>query len=159
MKFELLADNYQECKTVAKWYYDEWASKVPGVSLANVEGKVSSSTHRDKAPLIILAKNEGNGGNKGIVVGAAELKKYEMNIYPEYEFWLCGVYVEPLSRGQGIGKRLTQKILDLARTIGISKLYLQTEHKQGGLYREHGFKALESVVYNGREVLVMVAKV
>lgn len=92
------------------------------------------------------------------LLGAAELKTREMDIYPDYEHWLGGVYVESSERGKGIGRLLTLDIIDRAKRFGIKRLYLQTESLSGGLYAECGFKPLETVEYKGRHVLVMVAK-
>jgi hypothetical protein len=38
-------------------------------------------------------------------VGAAELKNRETAIFPEYEYWLGGVYVVEKARGQGDARR------------------------------------------------------
>ena len=42
----------------------------------------------------------------------AQLKRREMDIYPEREFWLGGVFVSPDTRGQGIGSALCGQIAD-----------------------------------------------
>ncbi len=91
------------------------------------------------------------------VVGAAALKTREMDIYPDYEFWLGSVYVADAQRGQGIASLLVDEVLSRARAAGIEQLYLQTEHLTGGLYKRHGFEPMEEVVYKGNHVLVMVA--
>ncbi len=150
--FELLADNIQAAKLVARWYYDQWLSKQPNVRLENVEKKLAGAINREKAPLIVLASQSGD------YVGAAEFKLHEMNIFPQYEHWLGGVYVVPSARGAGIATALTKKVLSYAKRAGVKKLYLQTEALDGGLYRACGFVPLEHVRYNGRDVLVMVAE-
>jgi len=56
----LLADDPLAYKQVARWHFDY--------------------TNRDKAPLLVLAKLEGE------LVGFAELKIREMDIFPNYEY-------------------------------------------------------------------------
>ncbi|ENY72203.1 N-acetyltransferase GCN5 [Aeromonas diversa CDC 2478-85] len=152
MKLELLADNLNALDTVAKWYFDEWISAIPGVTIDRVKNKLSKSVNRESAPLLVIAKKDNE------LLGAAELKIREMDIYPEYEFWLGGVYVDEGSRGNGIGRALTENIIQRAKKIGIKKLYLQTEALSGGLYSSCGFMPIEQVEYKGHNVLVMVAE-
>jgi GNAT superfamily N-acetyltransferase len=152
MKLELLADDPDSHKTVAKWYFDEWVSAIPGVTIDRVENKLSKAINRDSAPLIVLAKH----GDE--LIGAAELKRHEMDIYPNYEYWLGGVYVKNTFRQKGVGKALTQDVMARAKSLGIRKLYLQTESLNGGLYQRCGFEGIEEVDYKGHRVLVMVAE-
>lgn len=151
MKLELLADNPDAVTQVATWYFHQWPSDHPNFSLARVIEKTATYTARDGAPLMVLAKCEGT------VVGAAQLKIREMAIYPEYEYWLGGVYVAPAHRGQGIASALVGEVLQRARAAGVDKLYLQTEALGGGLYQKQGFVPLEEVDYKGYHVQVMVA--
>lgn len=151
MVIELLVDNFYTHKIVAKWYFDEWLSSVPNVTIDRVENKLAKAINRETAPLMVLAKDDDH------LLGAAELKIREMDIYPQYEHWLGGVYVEESARGQGVGKALTLDVINRARKAGIGKLYLQTESLSGGLYADCGFKPIEEVEYKGYRVLVMVA--
>ena len=151
MELALLADNPEAVDKVAKWYFDEWASAISGATLDRVVEKVSTFVSRESAPMLVLAKEAGE------VIGAAELKTREMDIYPDYEFWLGGVYVDEKKRGRGVASSLVSEVLSRARAAGIKRLYLQTENLSGGLYTQHGFKPLGEVNDKGHRVLVMVA--
>lgn len=94
-----------------------------------------------------------------LIIGAAELKLHEMSVFPEYEFWLGGVYVEKSYRAKGIGALLVTEVISRAKKAGVKKLYLQTENLNGGLYCHHAFEPLTTVNYKGRNVLVMVADI
>ena len=102
--------------------------------------------------MLVLATKQGQ------VIGAAELKVREMDIYPDKEFWLGGVYVEEAARGKGVASALVNEVLSRARALGIQHLYLQTAKLDGGLYAKHGFEPLEVIRYKGQQVLVMVAR-
>jgi hypothetical protein len=119
VNFVLLADRLDAAEVVAKWYFDEWGQKIAGMTRESVAAKVRGSLNKDRIPLIVLAIEEGE------TVGAAELKYREMDIYPEKEHWLGGVFVAPHERGRGI------------------------------LYSRPGWKPLERVRHKGIEVLVM----
>ncbi|WP_448564021.1 GNAT family N-acetyltransferase [Thalassotalea ganghwensis] len=153
MDISLLTDDPLAIKTIAHWYFDEWCKDSERFTFDEVISKVSASTNHNTAPLIIIAKIDGQ------LVGAAELKLREMDIYPEFEHWLGGVYVDKKYRGQKVASTLTQEIIALARRIGVKYLYLQTEDLIGGLYLSHGFKPIERVNYKGIDVLVMSAHI
>jgi GNAT superfamily N-acetyltransferase len=153
MKFSLLADNPQAADTVAQWYFDEWASSVPGTTVDDVKRKVAQSTRRHTAPMVVLASEHD------VVIGAGELKLHEMDIFPEYQYWLGGIYVDRGRRGNGIGSLLVKQIIDRAIRAGIDTLYLQTESLAGGIYAKLGFCPVKEVNYNGYDVLVMRAEI
>ena len=151
MEIKLLADDPSASKQVAVWYFDEWISKIPGVTIDKVINKLSKSTSRVGAPMLVLAKSDGD------LVGAVELKLREMDIYPEYEHWLGSLFVKQEARGSGVGSLLVKEIITRAKKAGIKKLYLQTEDLTGGLYSSQGFNTLKKTNYKGYNVLVMVA--
>lgn len=149
LRFALLADHPAAVTIVARWYYDEWIKGRPGTTLAQVEAKLALSNHRNTAPLLLLTFLADT------LAGAAELKIREMDIFPDYEHWIGGVYVDSAYRGSGIARQMVENLKARARTMGIRQLYLQTEDPNGGLYAHCGFKPLQSVEYRGHQVLVM----
>ncbi|MCK4656831.1 MAG: GNAT family N-acetyltransferase [candidate division Zixibacteria bacterium] len=61
------------------------------------------------------------------------------------------LYVKPEFRGAGIGRRLAEAVLREARTIGYTKMYLDTlasMKEAGGLYQSLGFEETEPYRYN-----------
>ncbi len=145
----LLSDRPDAAATVAEWYFAEWGQKIPGLSRERLTAKVQASLNRDRLPLIVLAIEDGE------VVGATELKYREMDIYPEMEHWLGGVFVTPRCRGRGVASFLASSVVDIAWRLGVQVLHLQTEHETGGLYARLGWKPMERVRYKGTSVLVM----
>ncbi|ABZ74590.1 GCN5-related N-acetyltransferase [Shewanella halifaxensis HAW-EB4] len=149
MKFVLLADNQPALPQVAKWYSDQWGYIGEGRSTKELELKLRDYLNRDKLPLIILAQD----GNE--VIAAAQLRYHEMDIYPEREYWLGGVYVNSKHRGKGVAQALISAIIDKAKILGVGSINLQTEYLSGGLYRDLGWQPIEQVVNHGINVLVM----
>ena len=149
MEFEYLADNKEAIPILAKWYFDEWGYIEKGNTLDNVTEKLHSYLHIDAIPLIILAIDEGE------ILGAVQLKYREMDIYPEREHWLGGLYVSEKHRGNNIAEKIILKVISVAKKLGVKTLYLQTENKSGGLYHRLGWQALEQVNYRGVDVQVM----
>src|SRR6185503_13278459 len=148
---EYLADHPEFVHQIATWYFNQWGHEEPGVSVEKIYERVNSKLNRDQAPITIVALAAGHGKP----VGAAQLKIREMDIYPDREFWLGGVYVDSAARGQGVAGLLVKKVEEISKQLGIQELYLQTERLSGGLYARLGWMAVEQVDYQGRRVLVM----
>jgi GNAT superfamily N-acetyltransferase len=152
LNFEFLVDRQDAIPIVAGWYFEEWGHKVPGNSILQTIERIKGKLNCDKAPLHILAvENEK-------VLGVAQFKRYEMDIYPDKEFWLGSLFVSPLFRGQGVGSALANKIALTAKDFGVQDLHLQTEVLDGGLYRHIGWYLTETLVYKDVLVAVMVRK-
>lgn len=149
MELKFLADIPEALPQIAKWYFDEWGVRMKDNSLEQITQRMQSMLNRDKIPLHLVATD----GHR--VLGVAQLKFREMDIYPEKEHWLGGVYVHEAARGNGLASRLISKTLDLAKDFGEKNLYLQTERSDGGLYTHLGWTPIEKVHYNGMDVLVM----
>lgn len=78
-----------------------------------------------------------------------------MDRYPDFEYWLGGVYVPEHYRGRQLASQLANCVAEIAAAQGIAQLYLQTDNLRGGLYAKLGWQAVESVNAHGRDVLVM----
>lgn len=149
MRFALLADCPEAIPQIASWYFDQWGHLRQDIGLGDIEKRLQGSLKQDELPLVILAvENER-------ILGVAELKLREMKIYPEKEHWLGGVYVPVEHRGKGVASQLIRQALRIARDLGVSTLFLQTEMLGGGLYASLGWNPIELVNYRGLDVLVM----
>lgn len=153
MHLEYLADNKFAIPILANWYFNEWGHIGNGTTLDKVKENLQDYLHTDEIPLIILAIEEGE------VLGAAQLKYREMDIYPEKEHWLGGVYVFEKYRGNKIAEKIIGRVIDIAKRLDVETLYLQTKYLNGGLYRSLGWQPLEQVNYEGVDVLVMENKI
>ncbi|MDH5230271.1 MAG: GNAT family N-acetyltransferase [Gammaproteobacteria bacterium] len=144
-----LADKVEALKVIAAWYEDEWGYLRNYSGADSYESRLQEYMNVDEIPLMVVALSGG------AFIGAAQLKRHEMDIYPQYEFWLGGVYVEKSRRGNGVAAQIVQQILREAKRFNVSNLYLQTEQLDGGLYRRLGWQPIEQVSYLERDVLVM----
>jgi GNAT superfamily N-acetyltransferase len=152
LKFEFLADRKDTIPIVARWYFEEWGYNVPGNSIQQTIDRLNGKLNRDKAPLHVLAVEDGK------VLGVAQIKLHEMDIYPDREFWLGSLFVSPTSRGKGVGSALANKIATTATDFGVKDLYLQTEVLDGGFYQQLGWHLIETIRYKGVCVAVMTRK-
>ena len=149
MDFKFLADNKKAIPILANWYFKEWGHLEKGNTYDKVTEKLYGYLNINKIPLIIVAVEESE------IIGAAQLKYREMDIYPKKEHWLGGVYVSEKYRGNRIAEKIVVKIISIAKELDVNKLHLQTEDLRGGLYYHLGWQPVEKVNYRGLDVLVM----
>lgn len=151
MEISLLADHPDYAPKIAKWYFDEWAHIAPNITEEIVLEKViEKSLNRDQIPLALVASEDGE------LVGVLELKIRENKNYPEYEYWVGGVFTNPANRGLGVASQLLKKAKELAIDFGIQNLYLQCESFNIPLYLNHDFKALHQAQHHDAETTIMV---
>lgn len=149
MEFVLLADRQDTIPTIAEWYFKEWGYLRDISSVEKTETLLQDYLNREEIPLLILAVD----GEE--VLGVVQLKCYEMDLYPEKEHWLGGVYVPPKYRGKKVAENLVKKAVETARSHQVQNLFLQTRRIDGGLYKRLGWKPVEKMVYRGEEILIM----
>jgi len=149
MEIQYLTDRRTALPTIAAWYFDQWSDRIPENSVEEVSRRLEKYLNRDKIPLAVVAVDQDS------LLGVGQLKYYEMDIYPLKEHWIGGVFVPSEHRGKGIATRIVTRLTDIALSMDVNTLYLQTEHLNGGLYTHLGWNPVERVVYKGQEVLVM----
>jgi len=149
IEIDYLANHTESLEEIANWYEDEWGYLRELSGLPPYIERLPEYLNTEKLPLMVLARLGG------VAVATAQLKFREMDIYPDYEHWLGGVYVAKDHRLFGIASRIVERVILEAERFGIRRLYLQTEKLDGGLYRRLGWEPLERVEYMGRSVLVM----
>ncbi|MFI8620448.1 GNAT family N-acetyltransferase [Marinomonas sp. NPDC078689] len=151
MKISLLADHPYEAPKIAKWYYDEWARVAPNVTEEKVLEKViEKSVNRNSIPLSLVAHLDSE------LIGVIELKIRENKNYPEYEYWVGGVFTNQDYRRKGVAHALLESAKNKAINMGIRTLYLQCESFNIDLYLNHGFKVLHQARHHEIETTIMV---
>ncbi|HLK71369.1 MAG TPA: GNAT family N-acetyltransferase [Steroidobacteraceae bacterium] len=144
-----MADQPQAAVIVAHWYFQQWGHLRAADDEARVLERLQEYQNRDRIPLMLLAMAADH------VVGAAQLKIREMQMFPEREHWLGGVFVAPPYRGRGFASQLIARVVRLAQQFGVGTLHLQTERLDGGLYARLGWQPSQQVTDRGRSVLIM----
>jgi GNAT superfamily N-acetyltransferase len=150
IEFALLTDRPEEIPRVARWWCDEWGLPERHSSFAEYVRELAALAD-EMLPMHLIAERAGQ------VVGVATLKiKVEHAVVPGQSHWLSGVYVEPSWRRRGVATALCQKIVLVATKKSITRLYLQTECLDGGLYKRLGWTPLRQHHEGGVTQLIMV---
>jgi putative hydrolase of the HAD superfamily len=149
MKISLLAEHPYEVSKIATWYFEEWASKIPNTTVEMVREDIARKAKNRDIPLNLVAHDKVN------LVGTLELKLRENKHYPDYKYWVGGVYVPSEFRGNGIAKNLLNKAKEIAVSCGVVTLYLECESHNVSLYSSQDFKALHQSTSHHRETIIM----
>jgi len=75
------------------------------------------------------------------VIGVVSLWGNDLMSRQDLEPWMATLYVKKSYRGQEVGKRLQEKCIEVARSLGYRNLYLITHHT--GYYERYGWTFLE----------------
>ncbi|WP_049458913.1 GNAT family N-acetyltransferase [Stenotrophomonas maltophilia] len=152
MEFRVLPAGAPERQQLAQWYHVQWGRDA-GLSLEQELQRLNPAQDADGFPHLIAAFD----GEQ--VVGAVQLKRREMQAFPQYEHWLGSVFVADSHRGRGLAGALVEQAAARAARMGVTDLYLQTEALDGGLYARLGWKPLQEADNRSHRVLVMVRRI
>lgn len=152
VQLDLLKNNKDLIPEIAEWYFHEWGYLAPNETVGELKANLETYLNDDKVPLIVLTKQNGE------LCGVAQIKYREMDIYPDKEHWLGGVYVKENYRGKGLASSIIKKALEYASDFGIQALYLQTIRLDGGLYARLGWESEAKIHYKNEDLLIMVNK-
>jgi len=147
-----IADHQDLIPLLGRWYWEEWGPFQPEQPLESWIAKLAPRVLRDEIPTIYVAL----AGEQP--VGTSSLIAQDMSTHPEFFPWLAGVYVVPEYRRQGIGRALVHRVVTTAAGLGVPRLYLFTDSKQGW-YARQGWTAIGHEFYLGREVTIMAIDV
>ncbi|MCO7485603.1 GNAT family N-acetyltransferase [Stenotrophomonas maltophilia] len=151
MEFRVLPADAAERQQLAQWYHAQWGRDA-GLTLEQELQRLDPPQDAEGFPHLIAAFEDGQ------VVGAVQLKRREMQTFPQYEYWLGSVFVADSHRGRGLASGLVEQAAAQAARMGVSDLYLQTEALDGGLYARLGWKPVQEADNRSYRVLVMVRR-
>lgn len=134
-------------RTIAGWYYDEWATPV--------EATVRRLTRRPGGdPIVHLVLRAGNrlAATGGLCREVNLFRVHER--FRAFRPWVGQLYTHEAFRNRGYGGRLLARIEREAADRRLETLYLYTFTAES-LYRKCGWKTIERVPYKGRDTAVM----
>ena len=143
-----LNNDPRDLEIVAAWLFGEWGHLEAGRSLEETLERLRQRADRTKPPLTLVAMANDRP------VGTASLTPWDMRTRPDLSPWLSSVFVDPESRGYGVGSRLVNAIEETARDLAIPTLYLFTPDREN-FYRRLGWETMEWCEYRGEKVVLM----
>lgn len=132
---------------LAEWHQQEWATLNPGSSLDDRINKMQSYLSEEFIPSMFVALD-------GRLLGSAAIVKHDMDSRKELSPWVASVYVETEKRGQGVGPRMVEHVMNEAGKSGIKRLNLFTPDQEL-FYQNLGWQCLERTEYCNHQVTIM----
>ncbi len=135
--------------TIAQWHFAEWHALFPHKSVEDFAADLRESLQQDGLPQTWLLLDE-----QGEAAGTASLLLSDMTTNQDLSPWLANIYIHPLQRGKGLGKKVVQHVMNEARQRDLTTLYLFTEDQQA-FYEKLGWELHHREFYENHWVAVM----
>ena len=135
--------------TLAQWHFAEWHALFPHKSVEDFAADLRESLQTDQLPqswVLLDAQDQP--------VGTASLLLSDMTTNQQLSPWLANIYIHPLQRGKGLGKKMVQHVMNEARQRGLKTIYLFTEDQQA-FYQKLGWELHHREFYENHWVAVM----
>lgn len=134
--------------TIAHWHQAQWGYLNPAGSVEQRIEKMQRYLTGVAIPSMYICVEDDK------VLGTAALVESDMDSHPELSPWLASVYVHADYRNRGIGARLVNKVVAVAKALGYSPLYLFTPD-QTRFYQGLGWQFIALESYRGGEATLM----
>jgi len=121
---------------ITDWMYGWWG-KAEGYAYDAVRCCMQHSLQTNRLPQT-FGLYEGDA-----LIGMYQFTNEDLFPRPDIYPWLANVYLDPRRRGLGYGRFLLSTVQRSAASIGLSELYLFTEHT--GLYEKFGWTFVETI--------------
>jgi len=118
------------------------------MTLDDVTASFEARANVHSLPLTLVAMDHSR------VIGTGSLKMEDLEVRPQFSPWLGGLFVVPEHRNRGIGTALIDRLLDEARRLHLTALYLWTPSAES-LYAKLGWNTIERLDYCGYSVSLM----
>ena len=151
MEIKYLKDSKENITKVINWLYEQWGHNYEYGKQVWVK-RINNRLEKKSIPTTFVALE------KGEAVGTASLIKHDMDTRKDLTPWLADVFVLKDFRKRGIASELVKRVIEEAKKIGVSKLYLYSREAEE-LYKKLGWKVIERTEYYGEEVPIMIYKI
>jgi GNAT superfamily N-acetyltransferase len=150
MEIAYLADHLDFAPTLAQWHYQQWNWLHENGSVARRLDSLIEAANRRRIPSVFVAIEDVE------LCGSATLAEYDMDTRRDLTPWMADVFVSPDFRRRGIASALVRRVVDEARTLDVSELYLFTTGPwRERLYAGLGWSVIDRPIYLEIERVLM----
>ena len=160
--FHLLVHKPDYIEEIAKIFFHEWPDTYHTLGLHDLqdviqEMKDKHACNHDQLPILMIALDNTNQS----LVATAGLEICDVplgNPYNNTTPWLACIYTKPEYRGQGIAKCMVNKMLELAKQLNYTHVWLWTENATG-LYEKLGFHLVEKIQHTRMAMNITIMRI
>ena len=153
IRIDYLANHPGLAEQLARWSWAEWQwiYEQRGQTFADGLKNYRDRTNVDCLALALVALTSDEQ-----LVGTVSLKLQDLEVRPEIENWLGGMFVDPRWRRRGIATLLMGRAVAEAGKLGLKELHLwATAREAEALYLKVGWEIVERTEYGGRAIVIM----
>lgn len=159
MELAFLSEYPELALPLARWHHAEWEHLMPDWTFEQCLRELQDQTGREAIPTTVVALDAQDPTgvqqpSEGRLLGSASLVREDLGTLPPFSPWLASVFVRPDLRGRGVGQALVARIEAVARTLGVTTLYLFTEDREG-FYERLGWQKVAVSIHLGLPLVIM----
>ena len=146
-----LADLEQHWQQAAEWSYEAWQHEFPSDTVQTYLDQYALARSKPEQLLEVFAAVTDNDQLLGV---ATLVHDDELPDALEPGPWLAAVFVTPDARKFGVGSALVEHVVNRARELGYTRLFLYTEHQEKW-YASTGWMKIRDTIFLGLHHTVM----
>ncbi len=150
-KVVALAEYPHHWQTAAEWSFNAWHHEFPSDTVQTYLDQYKLAASKPETLIEIYAAIDIEDNLLGV---ATLVDDDELPDAPEPGPWLAAVFVAPDSRKFGVGSTLVDHVVNRARDLKFSRLFLYTEHAQAW-YQTKGWTKIRDTIFLGLHHTVM----
>ena len=150
-KVASLAEHPHHWQTAAEWSFEAWKHDFPSDTVQTYLDQYALAASESEELLEVFAAIDSQDDLLGV---ATLVDDDELPDAPEPGPWLAAVFVTPDARKLGVGSALVEHVVNRARELGYSKIYLYTEHQELW-YASKGWSKIRDIIFLGLHHTVM----
>ena len=150
-KVASLAEHPHHWQTAAEWSFEAWKHDFPSDTVQTYLDQYALAASESEELLEVFAAIDSQDDLLGV---ATLVDDDELPDATEPGPWLAAVFVTPDARKLGVGSALVEHVVNRARELGYSKIYLYTEHQELW-YASKGWSKIRDIIFLGLHHTVM----
>ena len=150
-KVVALTEHPHHWQTAAEWSFEAWEHEFPSDTVQTYLDQYALARSKPEQLLEVFAAVTDNDQLLGV---ATLVHDDELPDAPEPGPWLAAVFVTPDARKFGVGSALVANVVNRARELGYTTLFLYTEHAQSW-YETKGWIKIRDTIFLGLHHTVM----
>lgn len=142
VKIYFLKEKPEVIPVISRWVWEEWSKDRKTLERQEKEYRLKTVT--DRVPLSLVAFFDDE------VAGTISIVENDIDEILHLKPWIAVNYVGEKFRNKGISTAMLKRAEEVAKDIGIKKIYLGTETTTD-FYQKRGYTKIDEVYYKGEK--------